>query len=366
MRVGHTLLRLGSVLGCATALCECMGGGAYGPLGAACPEMSRADPLSATYSANARANAKVAAFVAASADLVNVSIAMENLAADACRRMGRDLGVADAQMVAQAGADQQPGAGARAACGAVSARIDEILRTGVAVRVDARPPQCQANLEAKARCDGVCNASVDPGAIVANCEPAQLSGFCQGRCSGQCDGTCQGDCQGQCSAKDAAGHCIGHCQGTCGGNCDATCHARCEGQWQAPRCQGYVRPPSADAECTASCNAKANFEAQCQPGAVNVQASQNTEQVLRLVATLKANLPDLLKAEVGLGKRVANDARAVVQIGSSLPRTLGDAGAQALACVAAAGDASLTASVRIDVSIQASASVSSRVGANAG
>jgi hypothetical protein len=367
MRLLNAATRLGAAVGAAFLLCECLGGGAYGPLGAACPQMTRSDPLSASYSANARANAKVAAFVAASADLVNVSVAAENLAADACRRIGRDLGVAEASMSPPNGsASAQPGAAAQAACVAASARIDEILRTGVQVRVDARPPECHANLDAKARCDGVCNASVDPGAIVANCEPARLSGTCQGRCVGQCDGNCQGDCQGQCSAKDASGRCVGRCQGTCNGGCDATCHVKCEGQWQAPHCEGYVRPPSAEADCTASCSARASFEAQCQSGAVNVQASQNTEQVLRLVATLRANLPDLLKAEIGLGKRIVNDARAVVQIGSSLPRTLGDAGAEAIACVAAAGDASLNASVRVDVSIRASASVSSRVGANAG
>ncbi len=366
MRIPNALTKLGTTLGTALVLCQCLGGGAYGPLGAACPAMTRGDPLEQTYSANARANAKVRAFVAASADLVNVSVAAENLAADACRRMGHDLGVGDAQMSVPDPSREEPGGSARAACGAVRARIDQILRAGVTLRVDARPPQCQANLEAKARCDGTCNANVDPGAIVAQCEPARLSGFCQGRCVGQCDGTCQGDCQGQCSAKDASGRCVGRCQGTCNGGCDTTCHAHCEGQWQAPQCQGYVRPPSADAECSGSCSAKANFEAQCQPGAVNVQVSQNTEEVLRLAATLRANLPDLLKAEIGLGKRIVSDARAVVQIGSSLPQTLGDAGAEALACVAAAGSASVNASVRIDVTVQASASVSGRVGANAG
>jgi len=197
MRTPHALTKLGTALGAALVLCECMGGGAYGPLGAACPAMTRGDPLEQTYSANARANAKVRAFVAASADLVNVSVAAENLAADACRRMGHDLGVADAQMSVADPSREEPGQGARAACGAVSARIDQILGAGVTLRVDARPPQCQANLDAKARCDGTCNANVDPGAIVAQCEPARLSGFCQGRCVGQCDGTCQGDCQGQ-------------------------------------------------------------------------------------------------------------------------------------------------------------------------
>jgi hypothetical protein len=95
-----------------------------------------------------------------------------------------------------------------------------------------------------------------------------------------------------------------------------------------------------------------------------VHSSQNTAQLARLVATLTANLPDLLRAEIGLGKSVIGDARTVVQIGSTLPRTLGDAGAEAMACVAAASSATVTASARIDVSIQASARVSGRVGAS--
>ncbi|MFZ5890523.1 MAG: hypothetical protein ACOY0T_05585 [Myxococcota bacterium] len=357
--------RFGAGVAFVLLLANCVGGGAYGPLAAACPQMTHGDPLAGRYSANARANVKIAAFVAATADLVNVSITMERLAADACLRMGRDLGVPDTQMRPVGDPRQQrPGAEAHAACGVVSQRIDEILRAGVQVRASAQPPHCQASVDAKAQCEGRCNVDVDPGEIVAQCEPARLSGFCQGRCIGQCDGNCQGDCQGQCSARDASGRCVGRCQGTCNGGCDASCHARCEGQWQAPQCQGYVRPPSVDADCKASCSARANFQAHCQPGHVNVQTSQNTELVARLVATLQANLPDLIRAEVGLGKRLVGDARAVVQIGSTLPRTLGNAGAEAMACVAAASSATFTASARIDVSIQASASVTSRVGAS--
>lgn len=349
----------------AFVVASCFGGGAYGPLAAACPQMTHGDPLAGQYSANVRANVKIAAFVAATADLVKVSMTMERMAADACLRMGRDLGVPEAQMHPNVDQSQQrPGAEVDAACNALGAKMDEILRTGIQIRVDARPPQCQANVDAEAQCQGRCNVDVDPGEIVAHCEPARLSGFCQGRCVGQCDGTCQGECQGQCSSKDASGHCLGRCQGTCNGGCDASCHARCEGQWQAPKCEGYVRPPSVDADCKASCSARASFQAQCQPGSVNVHSSQNTEQVARLVATLTANLPDLLRAEIGLGKRVVGDARTVVQIGSALPRTLGDAGAEAMACVAAASSATVTASARIDVSIRASAHVSGRVGAS--
>jgi hypothetical protein len=342
---------------------SCVGGGAYGPLGAACPQMTGGDPLTAQYSANARANAKVAAFVAASSDLVQVSLEMERIAAAACQRMGADLGIAAEQMSAT---QDEAGAHAEAACAALAARIDEILRAGAQVSVRATPPQCQANVDARARCEGACDVSLDPGQIAAQCEPARLSGYCQGRCVGQCEGTCQGDCQGQCSARDASGRCAGRCEGTCSGGCDTTCHARCEGQWQAPRCEGYVRPPSADAECNASCSARASFQAQCSPAIVNVQASQNTELVGRLAATLQAHLPELLRAEIGLGKRLIGDARAVVQVGGQLPKVIGEAGAQALACVAAASSASVKASARIDVSIRASASVSGRVGASSG
>jgi hypothetical protein len=96
---------------------------------------------------------------------------------------------------------------------------------------------------------------------------------------------------------------------------------------------------------------------------VNVAVSQNTEMAMRLMATLRANLPALLHAEIALGKRVLQDARVVVEVGAQLPKVIGEAGAQAMACVAAASSASVRASARINVSVQASASVSGRVGA---
>ncbi|HEY6560031.1 MAG TPA: hypothetical protein VI072_22255 [Polyangiaceae bacterium] len=345
-------------------LASCAGAGKYGVFGAACPQLTGSgDPLSMSYSANARASAKVAAFVAASKDLVELSIQMESMAAEACRRMGRDLGVPEAHMQPRS---DNPGAAAEVACGALRARIDAILRDGVQIRAQATPPQCQADLQAKAQCQGRCDVAVDPGEIVAQCEPARLSGFCQGRCVGRCEGRCNGECQGQCAATDAQGRCVGACNGTCNGGCDATCHARCEGHWQAPRCEGHVRPPSADAECNASCNARASFRAQCSSAQVQVTASQSTEMVGRLLATLHANLPMLLQAEIALGKRLAGEVRTVVQVGAEMPRVIGDAGAEAAACVAAGAAATAQASARIDVSVRASASVSGRVGATSG
>jgi modification target Cys-rich repeat protein len=343
------------------AFAGCLQGGKFGALGAACPGLTgNADPMSLRFSANARADVKVRAFVASARDLVEVSSQVEAEAAEACRRIGQDLGMAPAELASQ---KDEPGESARVACNAVGARIDAMLRMGAIVRVSVQPPQCNANLDVQARCSGTCQVEVDPGEIVARCEPARLSGYCSGRCTGGCEGTCRGQCDGQCSARDASGQCVGRCSGTCSGACDATCHAHCEGQWQAPRCEGYVQGPSVDAECQASCNARAEFRGSCTPPQVAVQGGQNVADVMRLAATLQQNLPLLLHAEFALGKRLLASAETVVRVGAALPNVLGDAGAEALACTAAAADASVVASARIRVSVEASASVTGRVGA---
>jgi hypothetical protein len=341
---------------------SCTGPGGFGALGAAaCPDLHSGDPLQAQFSADARANAKVRTFVAASRSLMQASLQMEALAAEACRNMGRDLGIPEQAMQPR---NDEPGAKAEAACNALAVQMDWILRQGIQVRVDATPPQCQADFNAKARCDASCDVQIDPGQIVAQCEPGRLSGYCQGRCVGRCEGSCQGTCSGECSAYDAQGRCNGQCNGECNGGCTATCHARCEGQWQAPRCEGSVTGPSADAECNASCQAKVQLEAQCTPATVNVTTSANTELAMRLATTLRTHLPYLLKAEIGLGKRVIADARVVVDVGAQLPKIVGQAGARALACIGAAASASVQASARINVSVRASANVSGKVGAS--
>ena len=84
----------------------------------------------------------------------------------------------------------------------------------------------------------------------------------------------------------------------------------------------------------------------------------------RLAATLQANLPTLLHAEIALGRRLSADAEVVGQVGAQLPRIVGDAGAHALACIAAAADVTARASFSIRVSVQASANVSGKVGAS--
>lgn len=357
-------LRSGLILGTLLFVQSCYSGGVYGPLGATCPALNAPDPLTVHVSSNAVADGKVRTFVASAKDLVNVSLQMESEVLDACRRMANDLGINPAEMVPRD--SNHPGATAQAACAAVSSRIDAMLRQGAQVQVQVVPPQCQANLQAKAYCDGACTVVLDPGRIVAECEPARLSGFCSGNCMGQCDTNCRGQCVGQCQGSIYNGQCMGHCEGVCRGSCDGTCHAYCQGNWQSPQCQGYVQPPNADAECNASCRAQADFRGYCTAPQVYARASQNFDATVRLAQTLQANLPELIHAELALGRRLAGSGRVLINVGSQLPNVLVDAGGQALACVAAASSGVATASMRIDASIQASASVTGRVGASGG
>lgn len=327
---------------------------------AACPEIRPdVDAVRTTYSEVPEANVKLRAFIQASKDLATVADMAEAEAGQACTQMGLDLGMPQQQLAPQDG----PGGRAAGPCNAVAGAIDAILRSGIQVRVQAAPPQCEATATTYAQCSGTCQAQVDPGEIVARCEPAKLSGFCQGTCGGQCEGQCNGQCNGQCSAVDAQGRCAGQCNGQCVGSCSATCHAYCQGTWQAPRCEGSVRGPSVDAQCDASCKAHASFRASCTPGMVNVQANANVDMAMRLVATLQKNLPLLLHAQIALGRRVFADAELLARVGADLPNALGQAGAKAVACVGAGANASANATASLKVTVNVSASVSGRVGA---
>lgn len=324
---------------------------------ASCPELhGPGDVLGAQLTADARANAKVRTFVQAAKDMAVVSVVIEAQVADACRRMGADLGIPPAQMAPR----DEVGGQASGACGPVSAALDAIFLQDAGVGVTLMQPDCEPS---GARCSGSCNVDLTLEDIVVYCDPARLSGYCRGRCYGPCDGRCTGQCWGgQCSAYDAQGRCVGQCDGKCDGGCDDTCHERCAGTWQELQCSWIEWPPSGDAECEACCRAYAAVHAACTPTLVQTRVVQGGEMAARLAATLQANLPALLHAQKALGHRLLGDAQAVVQVGAALPRLVGDAGARALACVAGAAEASKSASERIQVSVRASSSVTGLVG----
>ncbi|MFV8749384.1 hypothetical protein ACNOYE_02405 [Nannocystaceae bacterium ST9] len=328
--------------------------------GAACPEWGSGKPLGASFTGKADVDANLGAFMQAALDIQRIADQSEANVSAACIKMGRDLGVPDDKLKSQ---DDDK---VSVPCAAVAAQIDTILKGGVKISVDYQPPSCQMDANFKSKCEAECGMEVDPGKVVAECEPAKLSGYCQGTCSGSCEGTCNGQCSGECTAKDSKGNCIGECKGTCTGKCDSTCHAKCEGEWKAPSCEVEVEESKVKAECSANCEASADFRASCRPAKVDVKHDAKVEAAAKLSATLRANLPALLQAQIRLGKQLAGDLQVVVKTGNKLRGELQGAGAKAGACVSAAIQGLASASVKINVSVKASASVSGKAGAKAG
>ncbi len=141
----------------------------------------------------------------------------------------------------------------------------------------------------------------------------------------------------------------------------------CQASAQASaQCQGACSASPGDAECGASCQAHANVHASCTPAVVTVNAQTGDPRAQRLVTTLQQNLPVLIHAEIALGKRLIHDGQVIAKVGANLPKIVGQAGVHALGCIGAAVEASASASIQINVSVQASFKVTSRVGASHG
>lgn len=357
----RTTIRFIAVLGsCSFALVAvgalgCVGGTGPGSAsalsavvgGAACPELS-GGAMNANFDADAEANGTIRAFVTAAGDLATVAGRVEAEVGTACERIAADLGM-DPQSLRPRGDESRTAA----ACNAVAARIDGILKQGASasVRANVTPPQCQVSADAEAQCRAQCNVNVDPGYVKAHCDPGKLYGRCEGVCSGRCEGTCAG----QASGTSANGQCNGQCNGDC--------HGRCNVEFKEPKCEAAVKAPRADARCESSCKAHAEISASCTEAKVDVRANVNAGELPKLVASLERNLPVLVKAQIAYGQRLGDDVEVLVRTGAELPRAFGHLSARAGACVAAAANATVRAQAQIRVSVQASASISGKVGA---
>jgi hypothetical protein len=124
-----------------------------------------------------------------------------------------------------------------------------------------------------------------------------------------------------------------------------------------------MKAPTADARCEGNCRADANLRAECTPARVRVESALDTGEIPKLVATLQANLPSLIKAQAQYGARIADDVEILVETGAELPNAFGQLSARAGSCIAAAANATLRAQASIRVSVEASASISAKAGA---
>jgi hypothetical protein len=271
------------VCGALAAGCEGMmlgGGNDNTPLPAVCEHAAPGRHVLGTqFAMSGPIDGKIRTFVQAANDVAGAAAQAEDEVAQACYRIGLDLGVPPANMSPRA----EKGGRASGACLAASIALDAVMRQGAAVHVRVTPPLCTPNLMAQSQCTSACSANPN------------------------------------------------------------------------------------DAECLASCRVHANVTASCTPPLVVVTPAIGANALaFRLAGTLQANLPNLLHAELVLGRRLMQEAQIVRQVGGNVPRMIGQPGALATGCVYGANEEAAAAAFQLDTVVRASFSITGRVGATSG
>jgi hypothetical protein len=357
----------------------------------------------------AEISGKVDAFSASVDAMVKASADMKAELYVACANIANDL---DAEGAPAADKKDPTDDELKAACDIAAKAIGE-AKGSATLELEIIPPRCTVNAEAQVSCEGECYASAecDPGKVEARCEAdlsvscsgscegevlacegsasvaAKCEGSCQAECTGKCGGVCKGECTGTWKGAEGESECDGDCKGECKGECTGTCSGTCElaanstfkceggtvrckgecsAEGTAPKCEGTLEPPSckADAECQASCEGQAKFEATCTEPSVNVNFEGNAE----LSATLEANYGAVVKVAQKL-KLIGEAAGGVASAGGEV---LGSVKGSASCAAKYAADftakvsAAAKASASVSVSVKASADVNTSAQGSAG
>jgi hypothetical protein len=170
---------------------------------------------------------------------------------------------------------------------------------------------------------------------------------------------------------------MGTCEGKCDAACEAkagvkfTCDGKCEGDFEAPKCEGgeLKLACDVDADCKANCSASASAKAECQPpslaityevaGALTADAQVEIEAG---IASLKANLPNLLVVLKARGATFTAGIEASVKAGGNLTANVGDLTGEAVLCLPPIVSALGEASTNFAAAFKASGSVVTSVG----
>jgi hypothetical protein len=364
---------------------------------------------SAEYGATANAQA-FSAFLSASASFIRAANEIDTTLIGACRALGTDLGMTDAELTAN-------GSDTRSICTAVNAKIraeyDFIRSAQIRTHVESTPPVCKTRVDEYRQCVQRCQPEVvREGRIETQCTGGELrgtcgaqctgrcavevngscSGACEGTCSGSCTGVCEGACEGTCSSRDAQGNCRGRCQGTCYGRCSAGCTGSCQGrceisgqascnaecrggcsvEYQQPVCTGRIVPPEIRTECRESCDTVQVSSRECTPGQTRIiidgsAATEAAQRARRLSDAIAARG----SAIIAIGARVRELGEAgqvMIRNAGGFARSTVALGAAAAACSAQAvaalpvAAARVSVAVNVSVSFQASASGSASAG----
>lgn len=303
----------------------------------------------ATLDANIGGDAKAQVAVQAIADFAGVADAAIDDLTTACRGIATDLDVTSDQADT---ANNDPGGKQgvmKAWCALAVAQIGT-AKGSATLTINAKAPQCEASVSAKADCSAKCSGGVkcdvkaNPptctgGTLEVSCSGActasagasvSCTGSCTGKCTGSCTAQggveCAGKCDGTCSASaggsgpQADGTCKGQCKGTCSvtppsvtcsGSCNGKCDATCQGSASAQvQCDGKCDVGGTpvkctggkleggcqvqDPQCSGNCDASVSAKAECTPPEIEVSLSADGTAAGKLVATLKANFGVIL------------------------------------------------------------------------
>jgi len=376
------------------------------------------------YSALAQASADLGAV--ASGAITDVSIACENIARDmGAAKKDTDAAAAKTgsakvtAMCALASAQIDATFGAKASVKGTltvdfqppvcTASLDAQANCEGGCTVDAScdamatPPKCtggKLTVECSGSCEGTAKAPTISctGTCSGKCEGSckaegGVKVACDGKCDGTCtadaaggtgkgiqaDGSCQGQCDGKCTAKAGVmAECKGTCEGTCDAKCEAspggvkfTCDGTCTGDFEAPKCEGGKAELSckADADCKASCSASASAKAECKPPSLNiayaVTGTADVEAQAKIdagIASLKANLPNLLVVLKARGKAFTDGISATVTASGNIAGSAGNLSTKATACLIPIGAAVESAAADFKASFDASVKVAGSAG----
>jgi hypothetical protein len=248
--------------------------------------------------------------------------------------------------------------------------------------VTAESPTISCTGTCGGKCEGSCKA--EAGATVA------CDGACEGTCTAdaaggtamngiQADGSCKGKCEGKCTAKAGV---MAECKGTCEGSCDAKCEAspgvakvkcdgKCMGEFEAPKCEGGSAKIECDADvdCKASCSSSASAKAECQPPSLNIAfaatGTVSAEAQAKIdvgLASLKANLPNLLIVLKARGKAFSDGISATIDASGSVAASGPELSTKATACLIPIGAAVESALGDFKASFEASVKVAGAAG----
>jgi hypothetical protein len=385
------------------------------PLDALCCEEGDFQ-VGGTISADAEYSAEVKVAIQAVADIAGIASASIDDLTTACRAMAEELDAPEADRKAAAATEDKTERMTATCNLAVSAIGTFKAKAGGSLTVDIQPPQCSANVSAKASCQGGCSGSAecDIKANPPTCEGGSLEVACKGECTAKagaslkCTGECTGSCEGKCTADAGGVECAGKCEGTCtaggsaggsgiqadgtcegmcegtcevtapsascSGTCEGTCSASCQGSAEASvtcdgECNADFEPLKCEggelkggcqveAKCEANCDASVKAKAECTPPSVNVSFSGAAD--VQAAGKLKAVLEANLGLVATLQARFEGLADAVVVVGGNVNADfLADIKVACIPVIVAALEGAV---VDVTATVDASASILGSVG----